>query len=142
MKSLFIETVLSKPFEQHAIFSSSTEESFMNDKALLVLNHSSRVKSDSQQLATSTMAVHVRGLKKRYKDGSAANRDIDFDVRPGEVVSILGPNGAGKTTFLRQLTTELLPTSGSIEIFGVNAIAEPERVKQLMGITPQEAGLF
>ena len=88
------------------------------------------------------MAVRVRGLVKRYSDGTEANRGIDLDVRRGEVLSILGPNGAGKTTFLRQITSELRPTSGSIEIFGVDAIALPQQVKRKMGITPQEAGLF
>ena len=87
-------------------------------------------------------AVRVRGLVKRYGDGTAANRGIDLEVRRGEVVSILGPNGAGKTTFLRQLTTELRPTAGRIEIFGVDAVREPERAKLMMGITPQEAGVF
>src|SRR5947209_12867466 len=86
--------------------------------------------------------VRVRGLVKRYRDGTAANRGIDLNVRRGEVVSILGPNGAGKTTCLRQLTTEVKPTSGSVEIFGVNAVAEPESAKRMMGITPQEGGVF
>src|SRR5947209_1392940 len=94
------------------------------------------------QGAEERWAVRVRGLVKRYGDGTAANRGIDLDVRRGEVVSILGPNGAGKTTFLRQMTTELKPTSGLIEIFGVDAVAEPARAKRVMGITPQEAGLF
>jgi ABC-2 type transport system ATP-binding protein len=88
------------------------------------------------------MAVRVRGLVKRYRDGTEANRGIDLDVRRGEILSILGPNGAGKTTFLRQITSELRPTCGSIEIFGVDAIALPQQVKRKMGITPQEAGLF
>ncbi len=87
-------------------------------------------------------AVRVRDLVKRYSDGTEANRGISLDVRRGEVVSILGPNGAGKTTFLRQLTTELRPTAGSVSIFGVDAIAEPSRAKRAMGITPQEAGVF
>ena len=87
-------------------------------------------------------AVSVRDLVKRYRDGTEANRGITLEVRPGEVVAILGPNGAGKTTFLRQLTSELLPTSGSINVLGVDAIAEPARVKQLMGIMPQDAGVF
>ena len=86
------------------------------------------------------LAVRVRNLVKRYRDGTEANRGIDLDVRRGEVVSILGPNGAGKTTFLRQLTTELRPTAGSIQVFGVDAIREPERAKRVMGITPQEIG--
>jgi ABC-type multidrug transport system ATPase subunit len=88
------------------------------------------------------LAVRVRGLRKRYGDGTEANRGIDLDVRRGEVVSVLGPNGAGKTTLLRQLTTELMPTAGSVSIFGLDAVAEPERAKRLMGITPQEAGVF
>jgi oleandomycin transport system ATP-binding protein len=89
-----------------------------------------------------SLAVRVRGLVKRYKDGTLANRGIDLDVRRGEVVTILGPNGAGKTTFLRQLTTELMPTAGSVNVFGVDAVKEPLRAKRAMGITPQEAGLF
>jgi ABC-2 type transport system ATP-binding protein len=92
--------------------------------------------------ADAPLAVRVRGLVKCYADGTEANRGIDLDVRRGEVVSILGPNGAGKTTFLRQLTTELMPTAGSVNVFGVDAIAEPLRAKRVMGITPQEAGVF
>lgn len=88
------------------------------------------------------IAVRVRGLVKQYRDGAKANRGIDLDVRCGEILSILGPNGAGKTTFLRQITSELRPTSGTIEIFGVDAIAQPQEVKRSMGITPQEAGVF
>ncbi|HJQ34327.1 MAG TPA: ABC transporter ATP-binding protein [Pyrinomonadaceae bacterium] len=87
-------------------------------------------------------ALSARGLVKRYRDGTEANRGIDFDVCAGEVVSVLGPNGAGKTTFLRQLTTELRPTAGSVEVFGVDAVREPARAKRLMGVTPQEAGVF
>jgi ABC-2 type transport system ATP-binding protein len=88
------------------------------------------------------LAISVRDLVKHYSDGTEANRGISLDVRRGEVVAILGPNGAGKTTFLRQLTTELRPTAGSVNVLGFDAIAEPERAKRMMGITPQEAGLF
>ena len=88
------------------------------------------------------IAVRVRDLVKVYRDGTEANRGISLEVRRGEVVAIVGPNGAGKTTFLRQLTTELRPTAGSVSVFGVDAVAEPERAKRAMGITPQEAGVF
>src|SRR5438477_12570864 len=88
------------------------------------------------------IAVSVTDLVKRYKKGPEANRGIDFTARNGEVIAILGPNGAGKTTFLRQLTTELMPTSGKIEVFGVDVVAEPQKAKLLMGITPQESGFF
>ena len=87
-------------------------------------------------------AVRVRKLFKSYRNGTEATCGIDFTVRSGECVAILGPNGAGKTTFLRQLTTELKPTSGAIEIFGVDAVSQPNKAKLLMGITPQEAGVF
>ena len=87
-------------------------------------------------------AIRVCGLIKRYPSGTEANRGIDVAVNRGELVSILGPNGAGKTTFLRQITTELRPTSGSVEIFGVDAVAQPMQAKRAMGITPQEAGIF
>ena len=88
------------------------------------------------------LAVRVANLTKRYKNGTPATRGIDFTARRGEAVAVLGANGAGKTTFLRQLTTELKPTSGTIEIFGVDAIKNPNRAKLLMGVTPQEAGVF
>src|SRR5205807_332284 len=88
------------------------------------------------------VAVRVQDLVKTYRDGTKANQGISLEVQRGEVVAIVGPNGAGKTTFLRQLTTELRPTAGSVKVFGVDAVAEPERAKRAMGITPQEAGLF
>ncbi len=88
------------------------------------------------------IAVRVSQLFKSYKNGTQATRGIDFAARRGESVAILGANGAGKTTFLRQLTTELKPTSGAIEIFGIDAIANPNKAKLSMGVTPQEAGVF
>ena len=86
--------------------------------------------------------LRVSGLTKRYRDGTEANRGIEMDVRRGEVVAVLGPNGAGKTTLLRQVTTELRPSAGTVEVFGVDAVARPDAAKRLMGITPQEAGVF
>ncbi|OLE55505.1 MAG: hypothetical protein AUG51_03355 [Acidobacteria bacterium 13_1_20CM_3_53_8] len=115
------------------MFAMSTNESLLAK---------SQAQTSNREREEEAAVVCVRGLIKRYSDGTAANRGIDLDVRCGEVVSILGPNGAGKTTFLRQLTTELKPTSGQIEIFGVDAVAEPQRAKRMMGITPQEAGVF
>jgi ABC-2 type transport system ATP-binding protein len=87
-------------------------------------------------------AVSVRDLVKHYNDGTEANRGISLNVRRGEVVAIVGPNGAGKTTLLRQITTELRPTTGSVSVFGVDAVAKPDEAKRMMGITPQEAGVF
>ena len=84
----------------------------------------------------------VESINKRYKGGTWANRDISLTVQHGEILGIVGPNGAGKTTLVRQITTELIPTSGTIHVFGLDVVAEPLRVKGMMGIVPQEAALY
>ena len=93
-------------------------------------------------LRTEKPPVEVRDLDKMYRNGTHANRDITLSVRRGEVLGILGPNGAGKTTLVRQITTELVPTSGEIRVFGIDAVGHPNRVKGLMGVMPQEANLY
>jgi ABC-2 type transport system ATP-binding protein len=87
-------------------------------------------------------AIHISGLSKRYKNGVLANDSIDLTVPRGVIFGLLGPNGAGKTTLVRQLTGELLPTSGSIDVLGVNVVKEPQLAKALMGVVPQEANPF
>ena len=57
-------------------------------------------------------------------------------------MSILGPNGAGKTTLVRQITTELVPTSGEVRIFGVDGVSRPNEAKGYLGVMPQEANLY
>ncbi len=84
----------------------------------------------------------VQNLNKRYKGGVWASRDISMSLQPGETLGILGPNGAGKTTLIRQITTELIPTSGTIHVLGNDAVQEPNKVKSLLGIVPQEGTLF
>ena len=84
----------------------------------------------------------VKNLSKRYKDGVWANKDINFTGNPGEILGILGPNGAGKTTLVRQITTELLPTSGTVNVAGWDVIDQPLQVKSHLGVVPQEANLF
>ncbi len=86
--------------------------------------------------------LEVGGLSKGYRDGTWANRDISFTVGEGELLGILGPNGAGKTTLVRQITTELLPTSGKVRVMGYDAVSEPTRVKGVVGTIPQEATLY
>ena len=66
----------------------------------------------------SASPVEVRNLHKRYGKGVWANDGISFAALGGEILSIVGPNGADKTTLIRQITTELRPTSGEMRVFG------------------------
>lgn len=89
-------------------------------------------------LTRSMNAIEVRGLVKIYAGNVTANNSIDLVVPKGHIVAILGPNGAGKTTLIRQLATELEPTSGEIRILGRDAVRAPKSVRALMSVIPQE----
>ena len=77
-----------------------------------------------------------------YSNGTVANRDICLSIAAGESFCVLGENGAGKSTLVRQMTTELQPTSGRILIEGRDAHAQPSVTKRGLGVIPQSAGLF
>jgi len=89
-------------------------------------------------------AIAARDLTKEYK-GSRGKRALDrvtLDVGKGEIFGLIGRNGAGKTTFLRIAGTQLLPTSGTIEVMGHDAVAEPNAVRDLVAVIPQESRPF
>jgi sodium transport system ATP-binding protein len=67
---------------------------------------------------------------------------VSFTCKPGRVFSLLGPNGAGKTTTLRMLSTIFKPTSGSIKIAGIDAIAHPEEARKKIGFLTGSTGLY
>lgn len=71
-----------------------------------------------------------------------AVNDVSFTCQPGRVFSLLGPNGAGKTTTLRMLSTIFKPTSGSIKIAGIDAIAKPQEARKKMGFLTGSTGLY
>lgn len=71
-----------------------------------------------------------------------AVENVSFTCKPGEVFSLLGPNGAGKTTTLRMLATIYSPTSGKIEIAGIDAIKFPEEVRKTIGFLTGSTGLY
>ena len=84
--------------------------------------------------------IRVRNLVKNYGD-FAAIRDISFDVAQGEIFAFLGPNGAGKTTTIKILTTLLKPTSGEVELDGLNPAVQHNEVRRRFGIVFQEPSL-
>ncbi len=83
----------------------------------------------------------VENLLKRYGDLTAVDR-ISFEVRQGEIYGLLGPNGAGKTTTMSVLSGLLHPDEGSVLFDGIDLLAEPIRVKQQLGVVPQETALY
>ena len=84
--------------------------------------------------------IRVTNLVKKYGDLTAVN-DISFDVAQGEIFAFLGPNGAGKTTTIKMLTTLLKPTSGSIELDGLNPAVQKNEARQRFGIVFQDPSL-
>lgn len=73
---------------------------------------------------------------------ATAVQDISFECQPGRIYSLLGPNGAGKTTTLRMISTIFQPTSGTIEIAGIDAVKNPEAARKKIGFLTGSAGLY
>jgi ABC-2 type transport system ATP-binding protein len=76
-------------------------------------------------------ALQISGLRKTFE--RPAVDGLDLTVRRGEFYMLLGPNGAGKTTTLRMVSGLLKPDSGSISVFGIDAIADPVSAKRITG---------
>src|SRR5690348_15345859 len=90
---------------------------------------------------TASTTVSVSGLY-RYFGTRAAVRDINFELRRGEILGLLGPNGAGKTTILRMLTDNLAPSAGTIKICGIDIQREPREAKAHIGYLPEIPPLY
>ena len=88
-----------------------------------------------------TEVVRVQGLTKDYGRHRALD-GVDLVVGPGEIFGYLGPNGAGKTTTLRLLLGLLRPTSGRVEVFGLDAWGEATAVHARTGYLPGEPALY
>jgi ABC-2 type transport system ATP-binding protein len=85
-----------------------------------------------------TLALHVSHLRKTYRRGTVAVDDLSLDVQPGDFFGFLGPNGAGKSTTIHCITGIATPSSGTIEIFGVDAVKDYREARKLIGLCPQE----
>jgi ABC-2 type transport system ATP-binding protein len=86
-------------------------------------------------------ALRIRDLVKRYPTGTEALRGVSLDVAAGELFGLLGPNGAGKSTLIHCTTGLAVPTSGSIEVFGHDAISHAGPARTAVGLAPQEPNL-
>jgi ABC-2 type transport system ATP-binding protein len=86
-------------------------------------------------------ALEVKNLVKDFGNIKALDK-LSLKVAEGEIYGLIGPNGAGKTTSLRIFSTLILPTSGSVVIFGHDVVREPVEVRRLISYLPGEAGAY
>ena len=86
--------------------------------------------------------IHCEKLTKRYPAGNILAVDqLDLIVHHGEIFGLLGPNGAGKTTTVGMLTTLVVPTGGKAIVAGIDVVAHPALVKQVIGVVSQTNNL-
>lgn len=85
--------------------------------------------------------IRVSNLSKFY-GGKRALGPVSFEIKDGETVGFLGLNGAGKTTALRILACDLRPSSGTIDVGGVDAVASPHEVRKRIGFLPEHPPLY
>ncbi len=84
--------------------------------------------------------IKTVGLAKQYKHVTAVSK-LNLEIYQGELFSLLGINGAGKTTTIKMLTCITSPTDGDAFVGGYSVINEPEKVKRLIGVSPQETAV-
>ena len=93
-------------------------------------------------------AVFAKSLKKVFVNkknpalDSIALNGIDLTVPKGGLVALVGPDGAGKTTFMRLVCGLLIPTSGELEVFGMNTVTDSEAIQERIAYMPQRFGLY
>ena len=85
-------------------------------------------------------AIKVIDLVKKYKSITAVD-GVNLEIRQGELFSLLGVNGAGKTTTIKMLSCLTKPTGGDAIVGGYSITKEPEQVKRLIGVSPQETAV-
>ncbi|MCL5954700.1 MAG: ABC transporter ATP-binding protein [Candidatus Thermoplasmatota archaeon] len=86
-------------------------------------------------------SITIRGLCKNYGEVRALD-GIDLEIPGGEIFGILGPNGSGKTTLLKIISSIMEPTSGLVSVNGINVMADPMKVKSIIGYVPETPNLY
>ncbi len=92
--------------------------------------------------------LYIKNLNKTYSINSSkspnnvhALKDLNLDVKQGEIFGLLGPNGAGKSTFINILSGITIKTSGKVNVWGFDLDVNPRQVRASIGIVPQEVNL-
>ena len=82
--------------------------------------------------------VSIKSVGKTYKSGHTALKNVDLDIRRGEIFALLGPNGAGKTTLIGIICGIVRPTSGTVTADGFDVLTDFRRAREAIGLVPQE----
>ena len=82
--------------------------------------------------------IEIKGLNKVYDNGFQALKDINLEIREGEIIALLGPNGAGKTTLISIICGIVNASSGTITIDGHDIVRDYRAARSLIGLVPQE----
>lgn len=85
--------------------------------------------------------LKISNLTKSYDNGFTALKNIDLEVKSGEIFALLGPNGAGKTTLISIICGLVNPTSGSVKVGGFDILSDYRKARSLIGLVPQEISL-
>ena len=85
--------------------------------------------------------VSIKGLSKTYNSGFEALKNINLDIKKGEILALLGPNGAGKTTLISTICGIVSPTAGTVTVDGNDIITDFRKTRQMIGLVPQELTL-
>jgi ABC-2 type transport system ATP-binding protein len=85
-----------------------------------------------------TAAISVSHLNKTYASGFQALKDINLEIRRGEIFALLGPNGAGKTTLINIICGIVKPSSGTVAVDGNDILNDYRAARTLIGLVPQE----
>ncbi len=86
------------------------------------------------------MGIVINSLTKMFGSRAAVDR-ISLEIRQGELFALLGINGAGKTTTIKMLTALSVPTSGDALLNGYSVVNSPNKVKQIVNVSPQETAV-
>jgi ABC-2 type transport system ATP-binding protein len=97
-------------------------------------------------VSAATNALELHNVSKRFKkkrdEYSYALKSVSLTVKRGEVLGILGPNGSGKSTLVRVMSTLTLPDTGTVRVFGVDAVEHPRIVQRYINRVSVEASFF
>ena len=88
-----------------------------------------------------TNAIETKNLTKVYKNFTAVN-SLNLEIPEKSIFGMLGPNGAGKTTTIKMLTCLIQPTSGKATVGGYDVQKNPDEVRRLLGMVPQQVSLY